>query len=59
MSPVSEALRLSLSPMTLVETPSNARSTRKPRITPSSLAQTSATSATGEWVIQYLPPFST
>ncbi len=39
--------------------PSDPRSTRKPRICPSSLAHTSATSATGELVIHIFDPFST
>ena len=59
MSPVTLARRLSLSPILVVVKPSKPRSTMKPRMSPSSLAQTTARSQTGELVIQYLAPFST
>jgi len=55
--PVIEAGKESLSPILPVVKPSKPRSTMKPRISPSSLAHTTARSAMGELVIQYLPPF--
>ena len=59
ISPVTEARRDSLLSIRGVVKPSAPRSTRKPRITPSSLAHTSATSAIGALVIHILAPFST
>ncbi len=58
ISPVTEARRDSLSPIVVVEKPSKPRSTTKPRISPSSRAHTTARSAMGALVIQYLAPFS-
>ena len=58
MSPVIEARNDSLSPILSVVKPSKSRSTMKPRILSSSLAQTTARSLIGELVIQYLAPFS-
>ena len=58
MSPVTEARRDSLSPILSVVNPSMPRSTMKPRMTPSSLAQTTARSLIGELVIQYFAPLS-
>ncbi|MNT31547.1 hypothetical protein D3C72_1673880 [compost metagenome] len=57
MSPVIEARSDSLSPILSVVKPSKSRSTMKPRILSSSLAQTMARSLIGELVIQYLAPF--
>ena len=56
ISPVIEARKLSLPSIFGVENPLVPRSTRKPRILPSSFAQTTATSATGALVIQVLVP---
>src|SRR5262249_60790348 len=57
-SPVIEARRLNLPSIFGVDSPLAPRSTRKPRILPSSLAHTTATSATGALVIQVLAPVS-
>src|SRR5271169_2194633 len=56
ISPVIEARNDSLPSIVGVEKPLVPRSTMKPRILPSSLAQTTAMSATGELVIQVLAP---
>ena len=58
ISPVIEARNESLPSIFGVDRPLLPRSTRKPRMTPSSLAQTSATSAIGELVIHILVPVS-
>ena len=58
MSPVTDARKLSLSPIVPVENPPKPRSTMKPLMSPSSFAQTIARSAIGELVIQYLLPLS-
>ena len=56
ISPVIEARSDSLPSIFGVENPLVPRSTMKPRILPSSLAQTTAMSAIGELVIQVLAP---
>ena len=53
-----EARKLSLPSILGVENPFVPRSTMNPRMTPSSLAQTTATSATGAFEIQLLAPLS-
>ena len=59
ISPVIEARSENLPSMVGVVRPSMPRSRMKPRMTPSSFAQTIIMSATGEWVIQDLAPLST
>ena len=56
ISPVIEARSDSLPSIVGVENPLVPRSTMKPRITPSSFAHTTATSATGALVIHILAP---
>ena len=56
ISPVIEARSDSLPSIFGVENPLVPRSTMKPRILPSSLAQTTAMSATGALLIQVLAP---
>jgi len=57
-SPVIEVRNESLPSIFGVDKPLVPRSTRKPRMTPSSLAHTSARSATGALVIHILLPVS-
>ena len=58
ISPVIEARNESLPSILGVENPLVPRSTKKPRMTPSSLAHTTARSATGALVIHILAPVS-